>query len=67
MAETVSNTTGAGGWDGDRAYSVDSPASWFELSGRAENGSDAGAFAFWRFTGGDVNYVISHRTILSGY
>ena len=68
IAETISipSTAANSGWQADYAYSVASNIPWFMLGGESPNQSSAGIFSFVGRSG-NMEPLISHRTILLGY
>jgi len=58
-------TSNLGGWGGDNSNSPTATNPWFYRGGQANNGANAGVFAFNRNTGGTSN-GIGWRAVLSG-
>ena len=65
-SETVAAASVTGSWHGDNANSVNSSNPWQKRGGQSNNGANAGAFAFYRHTGG-VSLNSGYRTVLSGF
>ena len=52
-----------GGWGGDQSNSPNATNPWFKRGGAAENGTNAGVFAFNRWTGA-TNQTIGWRAVV---